>query len=395
MASLLLALLLLAKAGDQGGLWHRNAGSGALSPVAPSLPSPPLADTEQAIVDTVERAQNAVASVSITKDLPVYTYVQGQSPALPGMDPFFRQFFGQQMQRVQNGTQKKEIGGGTAFFIGSDGLLLTNRHVVADIQAQYTVLTNDGKALPATVVARDPSNDIALLKVAGNGFPFLTLAPDDDVHPGQTAIAIGNALGEFRNTVSVGVISGLQRSIQAYSDGDGRTEQLDAILQTDAAINEGNSGGPLLSSRGEVIGMNTAVANNGQNIGFALPVGQLRRVVDSYQKYGRIVRAYLGVRYVVVTPEMKEKNHLSVDDGILIARGETADDLAVAPGSPADKAGLRENDIVVSADGVKIGRTQSLSSLVAAHQPGDVLSLTVIRKGERIAVSVTLGELPQ
>lgn len=393
IVALLIALVLIAKAGDQGGLW-KPSGSGAVTAQQASMaPVTGLPSEETAIVNTVQKAQGAVASVIISKDLPVYHYVQQTPDAGNGnMDPFFQQFF-PQMQRVQDGTQTQQIGAGSAFFISGDGLMLTNRHVVSDTSAQYTVVTNDGKELPATVVARDPGNDIALLKVDIKDVPYLSLSPSDDVHPGQTAIAIGNALGQFSNTVSVGVISGLQRSIQANDNGS--TEELDSILQTDAAINEGNSGGPLLDSTGNVIGMDTAIASGGQNIGFALPVAQLRRVLESYKKNGRIVQAYLGVRYVVITPELEKQNKLSVDDGVLIERGDNQGDLAVMPGSPADKAGLLENDIITEVDGVKVGRTQSLAAIVTSHEPGDTLKLTVLRKGQQITVSVTLAELKQ
>lgn len=231
---------------------------------------------ENRVIDTVRRSEPAVASVIVTEDIPKMEIVRDERFLFPRVR--------------QNGTQRAEVGGGTAFFVSSDGLLMTNRHVVADESADYSVLLNDGRTLEARVVARDPENDVALLRVDGSDFPFLTIAEADDLRLGQTAIAIGNSLGEFRNTVSVGVVSGLQRSITAGNRFVG-TERLDEIIQTDAAINEGNSGGPLLDSRGNVIGMNTAMANNGQNIGFALAARDLRYALDSYREHGDIVRA--------------------------------------------------------------------------------------------------------
>ena len=346
---------------------------------------------EDRIVATVKRVEPAVASVIITKDVPKMEVVHG-SDALPD-DPLFRRFRVTIPQVRQNGTEKREVGGGTAFFVSSDGLLMTNKHVVADESAQYSVLLNDGRTLDAAVVGRDPANDIALLKVDGSGFPILSIADTDDVMLGQTAIAIGNSLGEFRNTVSVGVVSGLQRSITAGSRVLG-TERLDQIIQTDAAINEGNSGGPLLDSRGSVIGMNTAVAGNGQNIGFALAAKDLRRALESYRTNGKIVRVGLGVRYVQVTPAIKAENGLAYDYGALLARGDTAADPAVLPGSPADKAGLRENDIILEIDGTKLSDGETLQDAVADKSPGDVVRLKISSKGEEKTVDVTLAELP-
>lgn len=376
-AALITGLLLIAKGLDQGTLRPQSATD--IPPVlSGDLP-------EAAIVNAVKRAEPAVVSVIVTKDLPVFRYIRDDS------NPF-SQFF---PQRVQDGTQRREIGGGTAFFVSEDGLLLTNKHVVDDTSAQYTVLLNDGRQLPVTIAAQDPTNDIALLKVDGDDFPYLTLQESDEISLGQTAIAIGNALAEFRNTVSVGVISGLQRSIIATNAGTRQTEQLESIVQTDAAINAGNSGGPLLSSRGEVIGMNTAVASVGQNIGFALPVSQLRRVLESYEEFGRIVRPFIGVRYAVITPDIQKANDLSVDDGLLITQGETPADLAIVPGSPAEKVGLKQGDIILSVDGEPVGRSRSLSSIVQRHMPGDVLTVIILRGNDRQTVSVTLEELKE
>ena len=314
-------------------------------------------DVSSAIVAAVKKAEPAVVSVIISKDLPVLERYY-ENPFGDGASPFE---FGIPRSRDTGETERREVGGGTAFFISSDGLLMTNKHVASDEEADYTVLLNDGRKLDAKVVARDPGNDIALLQVEGSDFPSLSFA-SGDAELGETVIAIGNALGEFRNTVSVGVVSGLSRSITA--GGGGETERLDRILQTDAAINRGNSGGPLLNAGGEVIGMNTAVAAGGKNIGFAIPAPDLKRALESYEKSGRIVRPYLGIRYMPITPELKEKNSLSFDYGILIVRGETPSDLAVIPGSPADKASIRENDIILEADGERLTLETSLASIV-------------------------------
>lgn len=373
--------------------------SGKSSSVSTIAAPQTLMDTEDRIVETVKNTEPAVASVIITKELPKMERslqtipFKGQIPGLN--DDFFQQFNIQIPQYRQNGTQKTEVGGGTAFFVTSDGLMITNKHVVSDTSAEYTVLLNDGQKLTAKVVARDPVNDIALLKVSGSRFTPLSIAASDDLHLGQTAIAIGNALGQFRNTVSVGVVSGQQRSINAGDRSNGQVEQLTQIIQTDAAINEGNSGGPLLNSRGEVIGMNTAIAEEGNGIGFALPAKELRRALQSYQTNGRIVSAYLGVRYIPITPDLQTQNKLSYAYGVLLSRGETAADPAVIPGSPADKAGLMENDIILQADGVQLIGDVSLASIIQSKNPGDTLKLHIVHQGKEKDVTVTLGEFKE
>ncbi len=343
---------------------------------------------EQSTVATVKKAEPAVVSVIISKDLPVVERYQ-ESPSTG--DPFFDQFFSIPRFR-QNGTRLQEIGGGTAFFISSDGLLMTNKHVVADKNAQYAVLLNDGRSLKATVIGRDSANDIALLKVEGSNFPFLKLSQDQTPELGQSVIAIGNALGEFRNTVSVGVISGLQRDITAGSPGRGGIEHLSRILQTDAAINEGNSGGPLLDSNGDVIGMNTAVAAGAQNIGFAIPVQDLARTLESYQQYGRIVRSYIGIRYIAINADIAEEENLPVKEGALVIQGETTADPAVLPGSPADKAGILERDIITAIDGQKLADDLTISDIVGQKFPGETVTLTLLRNGKEQTVKVKLEE---
>lgn len=366
-----------------------------------TAPSGPVGGTqEEAVVSVVKKTNPAVVSIVITKDVPVIERYYERSPDT--LNPFgdlfgnnfFQPFQFQIPQYRQNGTQKQEIGGGSGFLISADGLLITNRHVVAQEGAEYTVFTNDGKKYTATVKARDSVNDIAVLKIDGRDLPFLEFGNSDQLEVGQGVIAIGNALGEFRNTVSVGVISGLARSIRA-GDGSGQAEQLDQVIQTDAAINPGNSGGPLLNLRGQVIGVNVAVALGSQSVGFALPANMVKSVVDSVQKNGRIIRPFLGVRYVPVTAALKENNNLSVDYGVLVSRGETPEDLAVTPGSPADKAGILEGDIILEIDGQKLDEDTSLASLIRAKQVGDSASLKILSKGQEKTVSVKLEEAPQ
>jgi serine protease Do len=356
-----------------------------------SLPSPSTqiaVAEEQAVIDVVKQTEPAVVSVVISKDVPKMEQYFEDAP----IDPFFAPFNLQIPRLRQNGTELRQIGGGTAFFVSSDGLLLTNKHVVSDERAEYTVYLNDGRELKATVAGRDPTNDVALLKVEGSNFPYLRITSEEPTL-GQTVIAIGNALAEFRNTVSRGVVSGLQRSIMAGDPYGGQVEQLSRIIQTDAAINQGNSGGPLLNLHGEVLGMNTAVAaGSAQNIAFAIPAEDLARVLKSYQQYKRIVRPYIGIRYTIINDELKAKNNLAYDYGVLVSRGDGQDEPAIIPGSPADKAGIVENDVILEVDGQKLTDETSLQALVQRKMPGDKVRLKIAHQGQEKTVEVTLDE---
>ncbi len=356
---------------------------------------------EQQVISAVQKASPAVVSVLISKDVPIIERFFDNTPNTPN-DPF-GDFFGNNFfspwqlrvpQLRQRGTEKREVGGGSGFIVSADGYIVTNRHVVADEDADYTVFTNDGKKYDAKVIARDPSNDISVLKIDAVNLPSLSFTDSDNLQVGQTVIAIGNALSEFRNTVSTGVISGLSRTIIA-GDGRGSSESLDEVIQTDAAINPGNSGGPLLNLSGDVLGVNVAVALGSENIGFALPANVVSTTVDAVKKDGKIVRPYLGVRYVAVTPAIAEQNKLPVDYGALVVRGDTPESLAVLPGSPADKAGLVEGDIILEFNGTKINDDKSLASIIRSKKVGDTITIKLLHQGNEKNVSLTLAELPQ
>ncbi len=342
------------------------------------------------VPEVVEKVSPAVVSIIITKDLPkIERYYENYNPF---GDDWFGHFFDFKVPRYrQNGTEKKEIGGGTGFIVTSDGLIITNRHVVEDEDAEYTVLMNDETKYKAKILARDPINDIAILKIDKKGLPTIKLGDSNKLRVGQTVIAIGNALGEFRNTVSVGIISGLKRNITA-SSAYGRSEELSDVIQTDAAINPGNSGGPLLNLYGEAIGINVAVARGSENIGFALPINEVKQILESVKKYGKIVRPWLGVRYVMIDKNLKQKNDLPVDYGALILRGQSPDELAVIPGSPADKAGLVENDIILEVDGKKLQGDYTLSKAIIKHRVGDRIKLKIYHRGQEKEISVTLAK---
>ncbi len=339
--------------------------------------------SENAVIDAVQAANPGVVAITISKNVPVY---ERSYQSVPG--PFGS--FYRVPQVKQNGTEQKEIGGGSGFIVSADGYIVTNKHVVSDSEAQYTVFTNDGKKYDAQVIGRDPVLDLAVIKIDGNNFPSLSFGDSDQVQVGQTAIAIGNALGEFRNTVSVGIISGLSRSITA-SDHQGSSESLDQLIQTDASINPGNSGGPLLNLSGEVIGVNVAQASGANSIGFALSANNVKNVVESVKKNGRIVRPYLGVRYTPITPELKQKNNLSVDYGALIGNNGP-DEPAIVADSPASKAGLKEGDIILEVDGTKIDDSNSLSNLISKKNVGDKITLKIISDGAEKTITATLEE---
>ncbi len=352
--------------------------------------STPILNEGQIVAQVVEKVNPSVVSIVVTKYVTQYYGLQ-QSP----FDDFFNSpFFEFNLPNVpapEQERQKKEVGGGTGFVISSKkGLILTNKHVVSDEEAEYTVVTNDGEKYKAEVLARDPFNDIAILKIATDKLPEIQLGDSDQLKVGETVIAIGNALGEYRNTVTKGVISGISRRVIA--SGAGGSEVLEGVIQTDAAINFGNSGGPLINIQGEVIGINTAISRQGQLIGFAIPSNQAKQVVESVEKYGKIVRPFLGIRYVIINQEMAKVNKLPVDYGALIVRGQTRIELAVIPGSPANKAGLVEGDIILEMNEQKITEKTSLAKEIQKYQPGDEVKLKIYHQGEEKIIKVVLEE---
>jgi serine protease Do len=333
---------------------------------------------ESAVIDVAENSKDSVVSIVITKDVPLYEN---------SYDPY--DFFN--LRREQVGSEERQVGAGTGFIISEDVLVITNRHVVEDEDASYTVIFSDGTKKEATVLSKDTVLDIAFVKLEGNGYKALNLGSSESLKVGQSVIAIGNALGEFSNTVSTGIISGLQRNIVATDSRGLSAEELNGVIQTDASINQGNSGGPLLDIKGNVIGVNVAVAGGtAENIGFAIPVDLVKDLVQRLNTDGTIERPVLGVRYLLIDEEIKEQNSLTVDYGALIVRGDTQADLAVIPGSPADKAGLRENDIILEIDGERITTENTLQFVIQNYKINDTVTLKVLRQGSEVNVSVKL-----
>jgi serine protease Do len=340
-----------------------------------------VVDQSSAIIEVAEKASPGVVSIVISKDLPVYD-----------QDPD-DDFFGFPRRR-QVGTERQEIGAGTGFIASADGLIITNRHVVADTNADYTVVLNNGDQLEAKVLARDTVLDIAIIKVepGQNQLTSLGLGNSDSIKIGQTAIAIGNSLGRFSNSVSAGIISGLRRSITASSRDGQDAQLLEGVLQTDASINPGNSGGPLLDVAGNVIGVNVAIAQGAENIGFAIPINLVKPVLTSVQQYGEIRRPYLGVRYVTVSAELAETEKLDSKFGALV-RGSNSNP-AVVPNSPAAKAGLREGDIIIKINNIELNQQTSLQTEIQKYTIGEEITVTYIRDGRTADTRVRLERMP-
>jgi len=282
-------------------------------------------------------------------------------------------------------------GSGSGFIFDSDGYIVTNRHVVANAE-ELVVVLNDGREFPGTVYGIDTLTDLAIVTVEATGLPVAPIGTSAELEPGQLAVAIGNPLGNFVNTVTTGVVSGLGRQIQASDATQTSSEQLNNLIQTDAAINPGNSGGPLVNSAGQVIGVNTAVSTSAQGIGFAIPIDVAKPIMQQALDGEELRRAWIGIYYSAVTPALAEQQDLPVEYGALI--GTTGSDPAVFPGSPAEDAGLQEGDIIVAINGAQITEQTDLSMLIVPHEPGDTITLRVVRDNSAREVEVTLGELP-
>jgi len=339
-------------------------------------------DESSKVIDVAQNSSQSVVSIVISKDVPIY---QNYNPFSTPNDTFNPVM----PQQKQTGTQQQQIGAGSGFVISDDGMIITNRHVVDDATASYTVIFNDGKKYDAKILAKDTLLDIAFIKVDAKGLKPLAFGTSNNLKVGQSVIAIGNALGEFSNTVSHGIISGLKRTITASDSGGNQSEQLSNVLQTDASINLGNSGGPLLDINGNVIGVNVAIAKDAQNIGFAIPIDVVKDLLGRFSKDGKIERPRLGVRYQLITPSIKTKYNLNVDSGALVIKGNNSEP-AVLPNSPAQKAGIMENDIIISVDGKKIDQTNQLQTFVQNYKVGDTITLTILRKENQIDVKVKL-----
>ncbi len=327
---------------------------------------------QSTIADVSEKASLSVVTVSIKKQQRV-------------LDPSDFGIFGFGMPMMQRGKiEQVQQDIGTGFVVDESGLIVTNKHVVGDLDATYSVYDKNDQEYQVTKLYRDPSTDLAIIKIEGAQLPALPLGDSDQIRVGESVIAIGTALGKFRHTVTTGVVSGLGRGIEAGDSYSGQLETLEGVIQTDAAINPGNSGGPLLNALGEVIGVNVAVSATAQNIGFALPINHIKASLENFNQTGQFDRPYLGVQYRTISQQAALFN--SVPQGAYL--------LEVQPSSPAEQVGLKAGDIVVSFDGQEL-KDKELSEYINAKKIGDSVEISFWRDTEKKSVTVKLGMRPE
>ena len=284
-------------------------------------------------------------------------------------------------------------GVGSGFIYDPAGWIVTNRHVVEDAE-EILVILQDSREFEGSVVGVDTLTDLAIVKIRGTDLPAAPIGTSEGLKVGQLAIAIGSPLGNYQNSVTSGVVSGLGRQIRAGDVSGTTSELLNNLIQTDAAINLGNSGGPLINSAGQVIGVNTAVATAAQGIGFAIPIDIARPIMDQARRGEELTRPWIGIYYLQVNAQLREERNLPVSNGVIISAPEGSEAPAVFPDSPAERAGLQEGDVIVAIDGVTIDREHDLSMLVLRREPGDTIKLRVVRGDTEREIRVTLGVMP-
>ncbi len=329
------------------------------------------------VVDVVRATGPAVVRINAEK-----TVKTGVPPAFN--DPFFQRFFGNQMPPIPN--ERVQRGAGSGFIMTEAGQILTNAHVV-DGADEVTVTLKDGRTFPGKVMGSDSSTDVAVVKIEAEALPVVTLGDSEKLQVGEWAIAIGNPLG-LDNTVTTGILSATGRRSAEIGVPDKRVE----FIQTDAAINPGNSGGPLLNAQGEVIGMNTAIIQNAQGIGFAIPINKAQEIAEQLITTGKVEHAYIGIQMVTITPalkaEIQEKTgtELQADQGVAVMR--------VMPNSPATRGNLQSGDIIQSIQGETITSAEQVQSLVSKMKVGEELEIDILREGKPQTLTITLGVLP-
>jgi len=326
---------------------------------------------ESVVIDAVDKVGPSVVTINIEEEQTT--------------NPFGIEFgpFGFSFPQNSPQTQKIQQNIGTGFIISQDGLIVTNKHVVSNTKATYKIIAKDDQTYDVKNIYRDPANDLAILKIEASGLKPVEMGDSDKLKVGQFVIAIGTALGEFKNTVTTGVISGLGRGIMAGSALEGSTERLDNVIQTDAAINPGNSGGPLLNSAGQVIGINVAVASGGQNISFAMPINIIKEAIDNFNKTGKFDRPFLGVRYRMISRDVALMN--DVPQGAYVVE--------VVADSPADKAGIKAGDIFTKFDNQSLKDEKAdLAKMISQKKVGDKVSLTIWRDDKEMEKEVVLQQ---
>jgi S1-C subfamily serine protease len=323
-----------------------------------------IVSEESVVIDIVEKVSPSVVTVGIEQ-------------RIINFDPFdiFR-------QRPQVAAQEQDIGSG--FIISSDGLVVTNKHVVG-VAGKYKVITHDGRKYDVVSIYRDPVNDIAIVKIAALELKPVEMGDSSKIKVGQMVVAVGTPLGEFRGSVTKGIVSGLGRGITTGSPFEGFAERLDDVIQTDAAINPGNSGGPLVNSEGQVIGVNTAIVSGAENIGFAIPINVIKEGLKNFNKTGGFIRPYLGIAYRMISRDIAILNDLPEGAYVQEAVEESA----------AFKAGIEQGDIITKIDNNKISTTEGgLAGVIAGRKIGDVIVISIWRDGKTLEVKATLAAAP-
>lgn len=349
---------------------------------------------ESDVTDAIERVAPSVVSIVALKDVPVnYYYRTDKNVTNPFVSPFFNNPNESKLPNVEY--KYEQVSGGTGFIVQADGLVLTNRHVVQDEEADYKIVLSDGSEYEAEVKSRDPFDDVAVLQIVVKDgekadFPFVEFDDSDSLKIGQKVVAIGNALAQYNNTATEGIISAKGRDVAAYDEGAGLTRNLSGLLQTDAAINFGNSGGPLVDMDGKVIGMNSAVANSANGIGFAIPSNDIAPILKSFQDNGEIVHPVLGVRFLMLTEDQAKEIDKSLTAGALLVADELQGVDSIVKGGAADKAGLKDLDVILAVDDEEVNLDNPLHKIIRKYAPGDKITLRVWRDGKEIEIDVTL-----
>jgi len=322
------------------------------------------------VVKTVKKILPAVVSITCSK------YMKG----IPSSFDLF-----------ETPKKKVKVGGGSGFIVDKSGIIFTNRHVIDDPKAEYFVVMQNGEKFKPKILAKDNINDIAVLKINKDNLPVVKLGDSSKIDLGEDVVAIGNALGMFKNTVSTGIVSGLSRVIMAQNNANNQKTKLKGLIQTDAAINPGNSGGPLVDITGKAIGINAAMVFGAENIGFALPINNARKDLEDINEFGRIRKPYIGIRYVSIDKELKDKFDLPTASGALVI-SEPDIKNAVIPGSPAYKAGIKESDIILQVGENKVTSENTITDILQKFEIGEKLSIKLLRKGRKKFLKIILAE---
>lgn len=329
-------------------------------PIGPALETQKVVSEESAVISVVDKTASSVVAIGVSRKV------------INPFDPF-------SIPKTQDATI------GTGFVVSDKGIIVTNKHVVSgDPSDRYTVITKDGEKFETKKIYRDSVLDLAIVQIDGSNLKQLDLGDSSKVKVGQMAIAIGNALGKYTNTVTTGVVSGLGRAVSAGDPFEGWIERLDNLIQTDAAINPGNSGGPLLNSTGQVIGVNVATTEGAQNIGFAIPINVVKPIVDEFLTKGSISRPFLGIRYRFISKDVAILNE--VPQGAYIQE--------VIEDSPAQKAGLDAGDIIQKINSQTIDAEGKVGDIVSKANIGQKLDMQIWRDGKTLDISATIGESP-